>query len=285
MWRRLSQIASAVITNSHWPSVFARGIYQGNLKGFCVPGLNCYSCPLAIFACPIGSIQYILSQIRPSVEAAKYHVGLYVIGILGVVGSAVGRMACGWICPFGALQDVLYKIPSHKMEIPRFLNYFKYAVLVIMVVILPAMVVDDFGYGHVWFCEYLCPAGTLEAGIPMILLDPSLQSQIGFQFWLKVAILALFLGLMIPIRRPFCRTTCPLGAIYSLFNRVSIVKLSVSPKCIKCDQCYKICPMSIKVYENPNNKDCIRCFDCVKVCPVDAVEYEIAGRHLGSKIK
>ena len=282
MWRRFSQVISAVIINSHWPSLFARRIYQGSLKGFCVPGLNCYSCPLSIFACPVGSIQYILSQIRPSIEVGKYYVGFYVIGTFGVVGSAVGRMACGWICPFGALQDILYKIPSPKIEIPRFFNYFKYAVLLMMVVILPLVVIDAFGYGQVWFCKYLCPAGTLEAGIPMVLLDPSLQTLIGFQFWLKTVIMLFFLGLMIPIKRPFCRTTCPLGAIYSLFNRVSILKLSVSPKCIKCDQCYKVCPMGIKVYENPNDKDCIRCLDCVKVCPVNAVTYEIAGRRLGS---
>jgi ferredoxin-type protein NapH len=280
IWRRLIQGISAVIINSHWPSVFARKIYQGRLKGFCVPGLNCYSCPLAIFACPVGSIQHILSQIRPSIESGKYYLGFYVIGILGLVGSAVGRMACGWICPFGTLQDMLHKIPSPKIEIPRFFNYFKYAVLLMMVVILPVIAIDAFGYGQVWFCKYLCPAGMLEAGIPMVLLDPSLQSRIGFQFWLKVAILVFFLGLMIFTKRPFCRTACPLGAIYSLFNRVSILKLSVSSKCIKCDRCYKVCPMSIRVYEDPNDKDCIRCLDCMKVCPVDAVEYEIAGRRL-----
>lgn len=282
MWRRVSQAVSAVVINSHWPSLFARTIYGGKLKGFCVPGLNCYSCPLALFACPVGSIQYILAHIRPSIEAGKYYLGFYVIGTLGIVGSAVGRMACGWICPFGALQDVLYKIPTRKIEIPRAFNYFKYAVLLVMVVILPAMVLDEFGYGEVWFCKYLCPAGTLEAGIPLTVLNSSLRSQVGIQFWLKASILLVFLGLMIPVRRPFCRTTCPLGAIYSLFNRVSILRLSVSSECIKCDRCYKVCPMSIKVYENPNSRDCIRCLDCVKVCPVNAVSYEIAGRRLGS---
>ena len=282
MWRRLVQIVSTVITNPHWPSAFARAIYQGRLKAFCVPSLNCYSCPLAVFACPVGAIQNIFAQIRPSIATGAYHVGLYVIGILGVVGSAVGRMACGWICPFGMLQDLLHKIPTPKIEIPRFLSYFKYVVLAVMVVILPLMVVDAFGYGEVWFCKYLCPAGTLEAGIPMVLLNPSLQGQIGFQFWFKVSILVIFIGLMIPIKRPFCRTTCPLGAIYSFFNKFSVLKLSVSSDCIECDRCYEICPMSIRIYENPNDKDCIRCLDCRKVCPVDAIEYDIAGRRVGS---
>ncbi len=131
--RLLTQVISTVITNPHLPSVFARTIYQGKLKAFCVPSLNCYSCPLAIFACPIGSIQYIFAQIRPSIAIGKFYIGLYIIGILGVVGSAVGRMACGWICPFGMLQELLHKIPSPKIQIPRFLSYLKYVFLAVMV--------------------------------------------------------------------------------------------------------------------------------------------------------
>lgn len=282
MWRRLTQVFSTVITNPHLPSVFARTIYSGNLKGFCVPSLNCYSCPLAIFACPIGTIQNMLAQVRPSMAVGQYYIGLYVIGILGVVGSAVGRMACGWICPFGMFQELLHKIPSPKINIPRFLSYFKYVILAVTVIILPLMVVDASGNGDVWFCKYICPAGTLEAGIPMVLLDPSLRKLIGGQFWLKVSIMVAFIGLMVPIRRPFCRTTCPLGAIYSFFNPVSILKLSVSSDCITCDRCREVCPMDIKIYENPNDKDCIRCMDCRKVCPVDAIQYDIAGRRVGS---
>jgi polyferredoxin len=282
MWRRLTQIFSAIIINPYLPSIFHRTIYQGRLKNFCIPALNCYSCPLAIFACPIGSIQYIFANIRSSLAAGSYHLNLYVIGILGVVGSAVGRMACGWICPFGFLQDAIYKVPSRKFEIPRLFTYFKYLVLAVMVVALPLIVIDSYGFGHVWFCKYLCPAGTLEAGIPMISLDPSLRTAIGAQFWLKISILAFFLIIMVPTRRPFCRTTCPLGAIFSFFNRVSILRLKVSSDCITCNRCYKICPMSIKIYEDPDNKDCIRCLDCVKVCPVNAISYHVAGRKIGS---
>ena len=207
MRRRLVQIISMLLINSHWPSLFARTIYRGNIKGFCVPGLNCYSCPLSVTACPIGSLQNFFAQIRPSLAVGKYYIGLYVMGILGIVGSGVGRMACGWICPFGLLQDLLYKIPSPKFEIPRVLNYLKYVVLAVMVVALPLLIVDSFGYGHVWFCQYLCPAGTLEAGIPLTALDSDLRSQIGAQFWLKAAILAFFLILMVFTKRPFCRTT------------------------------------------------------------------------------
>ncbi|MBD3182852.1 4Fe-4S binding protein [Candidatus Poribacteria bacterium] len=283
MWRRISQIASALIINSHWPSLFARTIYNGKLKGFCVPGLNCYSCPLAIFSCPIGSLQNVLAQIRPSLAVGKYYLGFYVIGLLGFVGGVVGRMPCGWICPFGALQDLTYKIPTPKLEIPRFLNYFKYIILLVMVILLPLLVIDALGYGQPWFCKYLCPAGTLEAGIPLTTLDSSLRQLIGIQFWLKIAILVFFLVIMIPTKRPFCRTVCPLGAIYSLFNRISLFRMAVSDKCIKCNRCYKTCPMSIKIYLNPQHKDCIRCLECINVCPVDAISSEINGKTIHTR--
>ena len=278
MRRRLIQIISAVVANPYIPSLFKKEIYQGNLKGFCVPILNCYSCPLAIFACPIGSLQQFFASARANLAVGSYQLGLYVIGILGVVSATTGRMACGWACPFGLLQELLYKIPSPKLAIPRFLSYFKYLFLAVTVVLLPILVVDDFGYGQTWFCKWICPAGTLEAGIPMIALDENLRGLIGFQFGLKTSLLAIFLGWMVLSRRPFCRTVCPLGAIFSFFNKISIFQLVFDEdKCIRCNACYRVCPTALKVYEYANSPDCIRCLKCIKACKEDAVDYKLAG--------
>ena len=276
MRRRLIQIISAFVANSYLPSLFTKGIYQGNLKGFCIPILNCYSCPLATFACPIGSLQHFFASVRANLAVGSYQFGLYVIGILGIVSSAVGRMACGWVCPFGLLQELLYKIRSPKLAIPRFLPHFKYVFLAITVVLLPILAVDDFGYGQTWFCKWICPAGTLEAGIPLVALNESIRQQIGYLFGFKTALLILFLGWMVLSKRPFCRTVCPLGAIFSLFNRVSIFQLVIhQDKCVRCDACYRACPTDIKVYEDANSPDCVRCLRCIKACEFDAVGYEI----------
>ena len=51
------QAAATLITNIHLPNLFKGKIYQGNAKTVCVPGLNCYSCPAATGACPIGAFQ------------------------------------------------------------------------------------------------------------------------------------------------------------------------------------------------------------------------------------
>jgi polyferredoxin len=206
---------------------------------------------------------------------AQHQFGLYVLGILGAVGSLIGRIPCGWLCPFGFIQELFYKIPTPKLQIPKFLSYFRYVVLALMVILLPLLIVDEFGYGETWFCKWICPAGTLEAGIPLVALNAGIRSQIGFMFSWKMGILILFLAWMIFSQRPFCRTTCPLGAIFGLFNKASLFRMVVDDeKCIQCNKCYRNCPVKVKVHETPNSPDCIRCLKCIESCQYGAVNYE-----------
>jgi len=281
MWtlRRWIQIAATIISNAYLLFPFTRNIYQGKLKSVCIPGLNCYSCPAATGACPLGAIQNALATIRPNFNAGRFHIGLYVLGFLGITGSLVGRMPCAWVCPFGFLQELVHKIPSRTIEIPRWLTWMKYGFLAFFVVLLPLLVVDMFGYGMTWFCKYVCPAGTLEAGFPMMILQPQLRELIGPLFISKTVILLLILILMVFIRRPFCRIVCPLGALYSLFNRVSVFRMVHHPdKCVLCGECYRNCPMGVKFYEGANQADCIRCLKCMQEsCKFGAISYEVAG--------
>jgi polyferredoxin len=85
---------------------------------------------------------------------------------------------------------------------------------------------------------------------------------IGLLFALKIAVLMVFLGLFIVTRRPFCRTFCPLGAIYSFFNRISIMRMTVEGECVDCDLCVKVCPVEIRISDDPNSPDCVRCLKC-----------------------
>jgi ferredoxin-type protein NapH len=279
MLRRWIQGIATITSNAYLLFPFTKNIYQGRLKSLCTPGLNCYSCPAATGACPMGAMQNFFATFRANLALGRFQIGLYVIGFLGIIGSLVGRMPCAWLCPFGFLQEILHKIPSRKLEIPKFLIYFKYAFLAFFVVILPLTITDAFGYGMTWFCKFVCPAGTLEAGIPMVLLQPDLRSLIGILYMNKLVILIIFVMLMIPVRRPFCRTACPLGAFYSLFNKVSIFRMVHHPdKCVLCKQCYTDCPMGVKFYEGANQVDCIRCLKCMQEsCKFGAISYEIAG--------
>jgi polyferredoxin len=273
--RRWFQIGSALGFNIYLPAWLKGQIFQGSIKGACVPILNCYSCPSAIGACPIGALQNSLGSIRFNLSVSQHQFGLYVLGILGAVGSLIGRIPCGWLCPFGLIQELFYKIPTPKLQIPKFLSYFRYAVLALMVILLPLLIVDEFGYGETWFCKWICPAGTLEAGIPLVALNDGIRSQIGFMFSWKIGILIFFIAWMIFSQRPFCRTTCPLGAIFGLFNKASLFRMVVDDeKCIECNKCYQNCPVKVKVYETPNSPDCIRCLKCIESCLYGAVNYE-----------
>ena len=88
-------------------------------------------------------------------------------------------------------------------------------------------VVDITGLGEPWFCKFICPVGTLEGGIPLVLLNKSLKSAIGFLFKWKVLILILTVLISIIIYRPFCRYICPLGAIYGIFNKFSLYRFKI----------------------------------------------------------
>ena len=264
------QFLAALLTNAHL-SGFAKGsIYGGKSKYVCVPGMNCYSCPAAVGACPIGAMQAVLNS-------RKFSFAFYIAGILSALGILLGRFICGWLCVFGMIQDLLYKIPVPKVAVPkridRPLRYLKYAVLVILVILLPTFLNNEYGTSAPYFCKLLCPVGTLEGGIPLVLMNESLRKTTGFLFRWKLGILIVILLASIVIYRPFCKYLCPLGAFYALFHKVSFLKLNLdSDKCVNCGLCEKKCKMGVDIRKTVQSPECIRCGDCVKVCPKNALK-------------
>ena len=283
--RKWIQTILALLVNGSWSFPYTRTIYQGPLKVVCSPGLNCYSCPAATTYCPIGALQQLFAGIRIALENGQNYFGFYVIGTMGVLGGVFGRLICGWACPFGLIQELLHKIPSRKFGVPRGLRYIKYGFLLIFVVLLPLTVVDSFGYGELWFCKYVCPAGTLEAGLPMLLMQPGLRQTLGLVFLNKLIIMVFFIIWSVLASRPFCRTACPLGAFYALFKKFKLVKLRlVEENCTRCKACHHVCPMGVKFDESPEDAECITCLACMsKACQFDAIEIEVAGLPLGRK--
>lgn len=270
--RHAVQIAFTALTNGYAYGFINGKIFTGKTKNFCVPGLNCYSCPGALGACPIGSLQAVLGD-------RNFKFSFYVIGFLIFVGALFGRFVCGWLCPFGLIQDLLYKIPFVKKlkKLPgdRWLRFLKYIILAGFVIILPLFAVDIIGQGSPWFCKYICPSGTLTAGIPLVSTNTGLQSAVGWLFTWKVFILVALVLLSVLVYRPFCHYICPLGAIYGLFNPIAFYRYKVDEdKCTKCGACQKACKLDIKTWEQPNSMECIRCGDCLKKCPHGALERE-----------
>ncbi len=284
--RKWVQVLFSLVVNGSWSFPFTRMIYQGPLKVICSPGLNCYSCPASTTYCPMGALQQLLGGIRMALENGQYFFGLYIIGTLGFIGAFIGRMVCGWACPFGLVQELLHKIPSAKFAIPRWMRFIKFAILLFMVILLPLFAVDQMAIGSPWFCKYLCPAGTLEAGLPLLLMQPSLRETAGLLFLNKFIILLIFVIWSVFASRPFCRTACPLGAFYALFSKVKMVKLQLdAASCTNCQACHKVCPMGVRFNESPDDSECISCMACSRVCSFGAINLEIAGIRVGNSVK
>lgn len=274
--RHRVQALWTIVTNSFVTGFLKGKIYTGSLKNLCVPGMNCYSCPGALGSCPIGALQSVIGD-------RNYHFAFYVVGFLMLVGAICGRFVCGWLCPFGLFQDLLHKIPFIKklnsFKGDRILRKLKYIILALFVIILPMCVSDAVGIGDPWFCKYICPVGTLEGGIPLVIMNEALRETIGFLYTWKVAILIILIVLSLIIYRPFCKYICPLGAIYACFNKISAVGIHCDKdKCVSCKKCHNVCKMGVYPVEDPRSAECIRCGLCVKECPVNALEIGLGNK-------
>ncbi len=271
--RRLIQVYSALLFNSYLKGYITGDIFTGVTKNVCTPGLNCYSCPGAVTACPLGALQ---NAFASSGKSAPH----YMLGILLLYCITFGRWICGWLCPFGFVQDLLHKIKTPKLKkgrITKVLSYFKYVLLVLFVVVFPLLyVIRDLPLPA--FCKYICPAGTFGGAIGL-LINPENADKFGMLgplFTWKFILMVSFLVGCVFIYRLFCRFFCPLGALYGIFNKIAIFGIKLDKKsCIDCGKCIATCKMDISTV---GDHECINCGDCVSVCPTGAISWR------GSKI-
>ena len=268
-FQRIVQLVSVTLVNGYMIGFQKGKIFTGGTKSVCVPVLNCYSCPGALGACPIGSLQ-------AAVGGMNHHFPFYVLGLLMLFGIVLGRVVCGLLCPFGLVQDLFHKIPVPKLNVPRKIDrparYIKYILLLVLVIGLPAFALTKTGVTPPYFCKYICPAGTLGGGIPLMIANPALRKLAGVLFSWKTLVLVIVVVASMFIHRPFCRYLCPLGAFYSLFNRFSFFQMHLDEnKCIGCKKCERSCPMAVEVTKNINSPECIRCGKCKSVCPTGAI--------------
>ncbi len=232
-----------------------------NWHTVCFPVLNCHSCPISVFACPLG----VIGQF-----AAVGMIPLSVVGLLILTGLVAGRFLCGWVCPFGFVQELLYKIPYMKFGIPAWMRFIKYGAFAGLVVAVPIFFSTN---SPLYFCR-LCPVGSMESAIPWAIMQGS-----GDAIGLSVR-LALLFGIVVLVmghRRFFCKVLCPLGACLSALNRLSLVFPRRGDECKNCAACAKTCPMHTALPEGghavfaQNPEECISCLECRKKCPTHAV--------------
>jgi ferredoxin len=213
--------------------------------------------------CPFGGIEAAYSyavqgQFLPKTAPSNlFLLGGLLLGILLAGGSF-----CGWICPFGAIQDLLagiqrrLKIPTVKipLKIDHWLTFGRYIVLALIVYFtlttatLWFLNVDPYHglFGLGWIFEFSWAAhGTTYVATAVIVLG----------------------SIFIP--RFWCRYLCPLGGVISILQHVSLLKIERRPDvCIDCGRCAKACPMRLPVDTSiRTSASCMGCLECVESCP------------------
>ena len=267
--RKLIQVYAMLLFNANLKGFATGEIYKGSLKNMCTPGLNCYSCPGASGACPLGALQ---NSLASSGKTVPY----YVFGIIMLYGLLFGRWICGFLCPFGLIQELLHKIPTPKLKknkFTRILSYLKYVILAFFVFIIPiAYMFRNFPLPG--FCKYICPAGTLEGAMGLLSnkANEGYLRMLGPLFTWKFLLMVSFLVGCVFVFRLFCRFICPLGALYGLFNKISFVGVKVDEKsCTDCGICIGKCKMDVK---KVGDQECIFCGECIEACPTKAISWK-----------
>ncbi|MCX7770232.1 MAG: 4Fe-4S binding protein [Proteobacteria bacterium] len=252
MKRKIIQIVSLISLNSYIKGFINRVNYGGALKRVCIPVINCWSCPSALTGCPIGAIEvYVKSGQIPFIPL------LYII----VPGLLLGRFFCGFICPAGFIQELIFRLKTKKLKLNNGFTFLPILSLVFGVIIF------SYVFSNAWFSRYLCPMGTLQASIPWVILDEGVRSNIGGVFVFKIFFLIFVALFSVFIYRFFCRTLCPLGFILGIFNKIAFLKIKYDrANCDLCEGCKDVCPVDLKIPEEVNNFKCIRCMNCVNIC-------------------
>jgi len=160
------------------------------------------------------------------------------------------RFFCGYLCPIGALQELVYNIPSSKIT----LKNKKYS----------------FTVHTIFFIIFLISGVALSIGILHFFgiydfFNLYLNSILFFIF-VVVLVVSIF------VYRPFCRQICPYGFLLSLTATKSLFKLRRNDSCINCKKCEKICPTN-EAGRVDLKQECYLCNRCVDACPVDAIKY------------
>ena len=250
MKRKISLLLSALFLHSSWGP---------ELKWLCNPVLSCHSCVLAWFACPVGVF----------VHYSGYHVFPFIaLGTVLLVGVLLGRLLCGWVCPFGLVQDLLHRIPTPKIQLPAWTAQVKYLVLFLMVFLFPFFLGEQ-----TWlsFCR-ICPAAALQVSIPGLIAGGA--SSVSAATLVRFVFLGLIVMLAIVSNRSFCQVLCPIGALLAPLNLVSFWRIKPPPEnCLDCRKCDKSCPMTVTPSARILNKipanralDCIVCHECQDAC-------------------
>ena len=224
--------------------------------------------------CPFGGLETLWQMILNGTYIPKTHPSNIVLGI-GLLVSALiaGAAFCGWICPFGTLQDLLTglrkRLHLREVRIPtRIDGWLRYGRFLVLALIL----FKTISTVKLWFTGYDPYRTIFSLGW---LFEFNLAEN-----WpaYLVALIVLLATFWVP--RAWCKYACPLGGALSLLSYFSFLRIQRSATaCKTCNVCDKPCPVGLAVAKaSPRvSTNCIGCLACVEACPrVGALDVAIA---------
>jgi polyferredoxin len=224
-----------------------------------------------------------------------------------IVGVLIGKSMCGWICPFGFVQDIMGFFKRKQTDVSArthdamiYVKYFVLAVTLFIVATYAATVLTgtNAGYqsalGVFAFAPFtvISPSETLFATLPHMVqsFSGSLSSgqaidvlssiaSVSALVWARLVVMVIVLAFVVYVPRSWCRYFCPHGAFMAVMNNFSFIGLRREPfKCEKggCGHCVQVCPMRVPILDLPWEKfshpECIYCMKCVDSCEHGAIK-------------
>ena len=255
--RRTVQLVALILAN----------VYFLNFLRFLPCGyLQCSNCVASTFTCPLilfqrGAVMASTGMLSTGIGAKVIASMAAGLAMLMAFGAALGSWACGWLCPFGFIQDIVYRIRALKFRLPLWSGHLRIPLFVALGIALPYLTRSLF------FCD-ICPSGTVNrlwqqaAGIPLFFKTPE-----GIVAMVSIGVLLLITALSVFTSRPFCTILCPIGGLHGSMNRISGMYLKVDRDgCRDCGLCQTKCPQGIDPSKEPSHSLCTRCLECTRTC-------------------
>lgn len=260
------------------------GAYLGLRLGYSLPTFSCCYVNSRAGTCFMLSLQQAIADFTFD-GMLVFLKRLLLFSLLVIV---IGRAWCGWVCPLGFIQDLLFSLRGRLgggyvrfgERVRRRIAWIKWAFLTIAVGIPVWVAFPLFCPGvalnlYIPFCQ-MCPGKYL---LPFCSGNPdriAVNFEGGTTVFMSVLGLtfsaATFIGAT--VKRRFWCIFCPLGLIISWYRKISFLKLRKDDvRCTRCEICYNVCPAEIEeVYtsrgvEDVTFQDCSLCLKCVEHCP------------------